>query len=105
MDLQVQLNLDLQAVQPTVATSPPAAAAAAAAGGGSQDPFTNTKHLCRGESCLGELQIQLAIVFAAKTTGKQIMYTLRPLIYKQVRADMRLNRHSHPLSRAHYPLS
>lgn len=42
------------------------------------------QHLCRGESCLGELQLQLAIVFVGKTTGKQIGYTLKPLAFKYV---------------------
>ena len=36
------------------------------------DPFSKKPHPCTGGSCLSELQIQLIVVFSAKTVGKQV---------------------------------
>ena len=50
------------------------------------DPLSNKAHPCENGSCLSELQFQVGIVFAFKTVGKQIGFTLRPFIVKAVKA-------------------
>ena len=48
-----------------------------------EDPIYKAKAPCEGEGgCLGELQIQLLIVFSGKTIGKQIFFTIKPFLYK-----------------------
>ena len=46
------------------------------------DPFSKKPHPCAGGSCLAELQIQLIVVFSAKTVGPQIANTLKPFLFK-----------------------
>eukprot|EP01050_Picozoa_sp_SAG11_P005616 SAG11_NODE_403_length_9745_cov_11.110305_2_plen_261_part_00 len=49
------------------------------------DPFSKESHPCAGGSCLAELQIQLVVVFSAKTVGKQIFNTLKPFMYRTIK--------------------
>jgi hypothetical protein len=50
------------------------------------DPISKSAHPCENGSCLSELQFQVAVVFAFKTIGKQIGFTLRPFVVKAVKA-------------------
>jgi hypothetical protein len=45
------------------------------------DPFSNTAHPCKKGSCLDELQLQLVVVFTAKTIGKQVFNLLKPFLF------------------------
>jgi hypothetical protein len=49
-------------------------------------------HPCPGNSCLGELQMQLLIVFTAKTVGKQSFNLIKPFLFITFQT-IRTNRH------------
>jgi hypothetical protein len=51
-----------------------------------EDPISGQSHPCPGGNCLPELQMQLLVVFTTKTMGKQVMFTLKPFVFKWLKA-------------------
>ena len=64
-----------------------------------KDPISRAAHPCEGGNCLPELQTQLIVVFTGKTIAKQLMYTLKPFVFKAVQTTMG-NRHTKQLVKA-----
>ena len=64
-----------------------------------KDPISGAAHPCAEGNCLPELQAQLIVVFTGKTISKQLMFTLKPFIFKFVQTTLG-NRHTKKLVKA-----